>query len=464
MSQVVLRAGGSTDVGRLRTINQDSFVLLPDRNLWVVADGMGGHQGGEVASQLAVETLQVAYQDPSADSLLDAIAVANHRIRNAGEADPDLRGMGTTVVAAALVPEERDPDLPDDVDDAPRFHLLVANVGDSRGYLFRDSELTQLTEDHSVVADLVREGRITAAEAEVHPQRNIVTRVLGIYETVDVDLWPVDPVAGDRYLLCSDGLFNEVGADQIGAVLRRLDDPQEVSDELVRLANEGGGKDNITVVVLDVVDDGGVAEAASSALAGSASALSSGRSEPTDDPAGFGTALAEGGRDGLSDDELQSMLTEAPTSRKDRRAERRAERRANRRSRTRFTWRVALFLVVLVAVVGGAFATIQWYGTSTYFVAFDGDEVAIFQGRPGGLLWIEPELTTATGIDRADVPARALPRLEDGVEQPSLRRAETYVANLERDIEDAAPPPTTSTTSTTSTSTTTTTAGAGATP
>ena len=111
------------------------------------------------------------------------------------------------------------------------------------------------------MADLVREGRITSEEAEVHPQRNIVTRVLGVYETVEVDLWPVDPVRGDRYLLCSDGLFNEVGADQISSVLRRLDDPNEAAAELVRLANEGGGRDNITVVVVDVLDDGGVSEA-----------------------------------------------------------------------------------------------------------------------------------------------------------------------------------------------------------
>jgi serine/threonine protein phosphatase PrpC len=461
VSGVVLRAGGSTHVGRLRNINQDSFVLLPDRNLWVVADGMGGHQGGEVASQLAVETLQVSYQEPGAASLLDAIAVANHRIRNAGEADPDLRGMGTTVVAAALVPSEPGPD--DDPDAPERFHLLVANVGDSRGYLFRAGELTQLTEDHSVVADLVREGRITAAEAEVHPQRNIVTRVLGIYETVEVDLWPVDAVSGDRCLLCSDGLFNEVGADQITAVLRRLDDPQEVADELVRLANEGGGRDNITVVVLDVVDDGGVAEAASSALAGAPSTIASppatATAEGNGDLAGFSTAL----HDAVPEAEpAQGNAAAVDGPARPSRAERRAARKAARRGRTRFTWRVALFLVLLVAVVGGAIATIQWYGTSTYFVAFAGDEVAIFQGRPGGLLWIEPELHTSTGIDRADVPARTLPRLESGVEQATLAGAERFVANIERDIEDEATPSTTTTTRP-STSTTSTTVAAGAT-
>ena len=452
LGPVVLRAGAATDVGRLRTINQDRFALFPDRGLYVVADGMGGHQGGEVASQLAVETLQVAYQDPTAESLAEAIAVANHRIRNEGDRDPNLKGMGTTVVAAALMPEEPDPDedtdLPDP--DGPR-HLLIANVGDSRGYLFRDSSLVQITEDHSIVGDLVREGQITPEEAEVHPQRNIVTRVLGVYESVEVDLWPVDPVRGDRYLLCSDGLFNEVSLDQMTAVLRRLADPQEAADELVRLANAGGGRDNITVVVLDVVDDGGVAHAASDALAGEPSRTSS--TARNEEMAGFSAALPES-------DALEAAFEPAPApvrTRKERRAERKAQRKAERQRRTRFTWRFALFLVLLLAVIGGAIATIQWYGTSTYYVAFDGDEVAIFQGRPGGLLWIEPALETGTGIERADVPEQYRPALEAGREQPSLAEARQYVANIERDIEDAAPPPTTSTTSTTSTTTTSTT-------
>jgi hypothetical protein len=300
----------------------------------------------------------------------------------------------------------------------------------------------------------------------VHPQRNIVTRVLGIYETVEVDLWPVDAVSGDRCLLCSDGLFNEVGADQITAVLRRLDDPQEVADELVRLANEGGGRDNITVVVLDVVDDGGVAEAASSALAGAPSTIASppatSATEGNGDLAGFSTALHDAEPETGTNAGDPANAVEADGPARPSRAERRAARKANRRGRTRFTWRVALFLVLLIAVVGGAIATIQWYGTSTYFVAFDGDEVAIFQGRPGGLLWIEPELHTSTGIDRADVPARTLPRLESGVEQATLAGAERFVANIERDIEDEATPSTTTTTRP-STSTTSTTVAAGAT-
>jgi protein phosphatase len=445
---VALRAGAATDVGRLRTINQDSFVLLPDRDLFIVADGMGGHQGGEVASRLAVETLQVAYRDPTADALTEAIAVANHRIRNEGDADPELRGMGTTVVALALVPEEPDLDEPPDGEaDVPQ-HLLIANVGDSRGYLFRDGSLTQVTEDHSVVGDLVREGRITSEEAEVHPQRNIVTRVLGVYESVEVDLWPVDPVRGDRFLLCSDGLFNEVGADQISSVLRRLDDPSDAASELVRLANEGGGRDNITAVIVDVLEDGGVSRRASAALGGEPSGLEGGpvdRGE--DDPAGFTT---EGPSDDIDpvrrEDEVEPARDARPS---------RKERRAARGPRTRVTWRALLFVVLVAGVIGGAFATIQWYGTSTFFVGFEDDQVVIFQGRPGGLLWIDPKLEERTEIDRADVPERFVPSLEAGSEQPSLSEARQLVSNIERDIDERDGDESGSTTTTTRSTTTT---------
>lgn len=437
-SELVLRAGVATDTGRVRSINQDSYAVLPDRGLYVVADGMGGAQGGEVASQLAIETIEEAYREPTADALAEAIAQANERIFHAAEA-PGLRGMGTTTVALALVPEEPDPDDPSAGEGRPSQHLLVANVGDSRAYLYRDGGLTQITDDHSIVGELLRDGRITAQEAEAHPQRNIITRVLGVYPEVVPDLWPVDPMRGDRYLLCSDGLFNEVGDDQMAAVLRRLSDPSEAAGELVRLANEAGGRDNITVIVLDVVDDGGRAESASAALAGE-SRLSSAASGP--DLAGFGTAL--------------DRSPEGPggPSRRERRAERRAERKANRSSRTRLTWRVVLFTLLLLAVIGGAFATIQWYGTSTYYVGFHGDEVAIYQGRPGGLLWIDPTLEQDTGIKRDEVPARYLPALEAGHQQSSLSAARVYVSNIERDIIDHAAPTTTTTTTTTTVPTT----------
>ena len=442
---VTVRAGGATDVGRMRNINQDSYVLLPDRGLYIVADGMGGHQGGEVASRLAIETIQIAYQDPTADSLAEALAVANERIHIQAADDPNLHGMGTTVVAAALLREEPDPDESDHDDGERPQHVLIANVGDSRAYLFRGGELEQLTDDHSLVADLVREGRITPEEAEVHPQRNIVTRVLGVYDHVDVDLWPVDPARGDRILLCSDGLFNEVGEDQMSAVLRRLDDPQEAAAELVRLANDGGGRDNITVIVLDVVDDGGAAERASAALAGDRSSLKSER-----DLAGFGTALPDTVEGDVGPEaERGTQAAERKLTR--------AERKAARRSRSRLSWRAVVFTLVVLGVVGGAVATVQWYGTSTYFVAFEGDEVVIFQGRPGGLLWIDPTVEVETDIHRDEVPDRYLDALDTGREQPSLAAAQRYVSNIERDIieaQDAIDSTTTTVRPTTTTATT----------
>lgn len=426
--RVQVRAGAATHVGRVRSINQDAFLVLPERQLFVVADGMGGHQGGEVASRLAVDALRSGDPSLTTEGLVDAIEAANQQIHDTGEHDPGLRGMGTTIVAAAVVPD-------DEADDPAAECLVVASVGDSRAYLFRDGTFTQLTEDHSIVGDLVREGRITEEEAEVHPQRNIVTRVLGVYPDVDIDLWPVDPVRGDRFVLCSDGLFNEVRAEQITSVLRRLEDPHDAADELVRLANEGGGRDNITVVVLDVVDDGGVAEAASAALADEPSHLG----HPVDDPAGFATARGE-----------EPEPAPAPAARR-----RRAERadRPGRPAR-RVGWRAVAFTLLVLAVLVGAVATIQWYGTSTYYVGLDGEEVAIYRGRPGGLLWIEPELVEDTGIGTDEVPRRYRTALEAGSEQASLTQAKAYVSRIERDIlaEAAATAAATTTTSTTSTS------------
>jgi PPM family protein phosphatase len=434
---VQLRFGAASDVGRVRSANQDSWLAHPDRALFVVADGMGGHQGGEVASSMAVEIIDASYDEPSAEGIVAALERANEAIHGRGASEPDLRGMGTTAVVAVLVDERGT-----GTDGDPGQQLVIANIGDSRAYLYRAGELIQLTEDHSMVADLVREGRISPEEAEHHPQRNIVTRVLGVYSDIDVDLWPVDPARGDRFLLCSDGLFNEVGEEQIGAVLRRLDDPSEAADELVRLANEGGGRDNTTVIVLDVVDDGGAAQSASAAVGGAAS---SGR--PADpDVAGFTTAATSGS---ASSEPAERPSSGGPVS-----ARASAEGRADgepaaRTQRSRFTWRVALFVLLVLAVIGGAYATIVWYGTGAYYVGFDGaDRVAIYKGRPGGVLWIDPELEERTRLGRDDVPERYVPDIEAGREHGSLDDARSYI---ERISDEAGVDPETGTTTTTTT-------------
>src|SRR5205814_7081004 len=160
-----LRAGGATDTGLVRAHNEDNY--LADERLFVVADGVGGHKAGEVASQTAVDTLEREFQEPTTDGLIDAVKTANRTVWDLAESNPDQRGMGTTLTAVALVNEDNEE------------RLAVVNVGDSRAYLLQQGELEQLTEDHSLVEQLVREGQLTPAEAQVHPQRSIITRALG---------------------------------------------------------------------------------------------------------------------------------------------------------------------------------------------------------------------------------------------------------------------------------------------
>jgi protein phosphatase len=205
---------------------------------------MGGHRGGEVASSLAVQEMLSRFVRPDMETLVETVEHANRRILDAASANPQLHGMGTTVVALGLI------EMPEG--DGPSLGAI--NVGDSRMYRLTGVELQQLTEDHSLVEALVREGRLTPEQAEVHPQRNIVTRALGVIDEVEVDSFHFIPKIGDRYLLCSDGLFNEVPAQNIAQILDRYEDPQEAADALVVAANEGGGRDNITTVVVDIVD------------------------------------------------------------------------------------------------------------------------------------------------------------------------------------------------------------------
>jgi protein phosphatase len=238
-SDYELRHGGVTDTGNVRESNQDQLLAAGD--LVAVADGMGGRRAGEVASRLAVETLQAAFvADPTTEGLVAAVRAANHAVWERAEAEPELRGMGTTIAAVALVAE------------GPHKALAVANVGDSRAYLLQDGRLTRLTSDHSLVAELVRAGEISEDEARVHPRRNILTRVLGIEPDVEPYVGRADPVRGDRLLLCSDGLFNELDEAQIAALLAEVADPTDAATRLVDEAKLHGGADNITALVLDI--------------------------------------------------------------------------------------------------------------------------------------------------------------------------------------------------------------------
>jgi serine/threonine protein phosphatase PrpC len=243
-ASVRFAAGASSHAGMVRPDNEDAFIA--DDGVFLVADGMGGHQAGEVASALAVDTLREA----KARGLTSVIEVersvrdANSAIRHHAAETIDRAGMGTTLTGFVVL----------DAADDTTPQLAVTNVGDSRTYLFRDRRLVQLTVDHSYVQELVRTGQITEQEARFHPRRNIVTRALGIDHNVAVDAWVRACVRGDRYLVCSDGLVDEVPDHEIEALLDGVTDPQVAADQLVQMANRHGGRDNVTVIVVDVID------------------------------------------------------------------------------------------------------------------------------------------------------------------------------------------------------------------
>jgi protein phosphatase len=228
-----IEVGAATDIGQVREGNEDSFLI--EAPLYAIADGMGGHRGGEVASRLALETIDVMFREGEG-SLGDQVRAANRVVHDRSRQDRQVSGMGTTLTAMV-------------VDEAVAH---IAHVGDSRGYLLRAGDLRQITADHTLVARMVKTGEISKEEADVHPHRNVLVRSVGTEPTVDVDEDELPLLDGDRLLLCSDGLTDMVAEEQIQAILESEPDPQRAADRLVKAANRAGGVDNITAVVLDV--------------------------------------------------------------------------------------------------------------------------------------------------------------------------------------------------------------------
>lgn len=237
---MILRAAASTDVGLRRQANEDRYAMAPNLGLYLVADGMGGHRAGQVASEMAaeaairaVDALQGAELN-LAEKLRHAFAYSNREIHGAAQRDEDLAGMGTTLVAV-LVTEER---------------LALAHVGDSRAYLVRAGRIRCLTNDHSVVGELLRRQQISEEAAREHPHRHVLTRALGVRSTAVPDLAEMTPEPGDAFLMCSDGLTAHVSDEEIGEFVSGQDDPQAACEELVACANQRGGVDNITSLVV----------------------------------------------------------------------------------------------------------------------------------------------------------------------------------------------------------------------
>ena len=370
----------ATDVGRMRKNNEDSY--LSSKPVAAVADGMGGHSAGEVASAIAIEELAALgdrgpweNETAATDDLKQAILRANRRIREMAASDRKLNGMGTTLVAL--------------LEDGDMVH--VANVGDSRGYLLRQGELSQVTVDHSLVQELVDDGRLSPEDAERHPQRSVITRALGIDPEVEFDLFTYKLQVGDRLLLCSDGLSDVVGTTQIRNVLLRVRSPQKAARQLVTVANEQGGPDNITVVVVDAVDE---------------SALS----EVEDDETGDLTAGAATGA-------MPLVEGDGAPGRRGGRAARAKDRSLamHRRLQRVLVAGIVVLVAAALLVAGRSFLF------SRYWVGFDGDTVAVFQGVPGNVAGLRfSRLVERSPVSRAQVPPGYAARLDDGVQADDL--------------------------------------------
>jgi protein phosphatase len=334
----VARSAAATDPGRRRRHNEDAYVCEPP--LFAVADGIGGAQAGELASRLAATALREADADGAdprrhVDQLIQE---ANRRVYERQTSDASASGMGTTITVALLH---------DDM-------VWIGHVGDSRAYLIRNGELEQLTEDHSLVAELVRSGKLSPEEAETHPQRSVVTRALGTDPNVDVDTFEVEGRAGDLYMLCSDGLTTMVDDGTILAEIgRNREDLKSATKALVRAANRGGGEDNITVVFFELGTEEQRADERTVAL------------PPQQEE------VADDEEDTLDEfDGVKPIAVEEESARPRRRDERHAVRRG------------LMFLTLLfVALIACAFAV--WGLWRSHFVGAEADgHVAVYQGVP----------------------------------------------------------------------------------
>ena len=361
---LTLAIGAATDTGNLRGQNEDAHIA--EQNLFAVADGMGGHNAGEVASAMAIEHLRsiALCGVASAEAFAQVVRDLNSAIYTSATSTTDQRGMGTTLTAAALLTSTSDTDQPS--------QIVIANVGDSRTYLLRSGELRQMSVDHSYVQELVTEGLLTVDEARTHPRRNIVTRALGIDEQVSVDTWTIPMFDGDRFMLCSDGLVDEVPIDEITEMMREHSTPQHVAERLVTAAKRHGGRDNITVIVVDVN-------------------INAAAPEVVADP-------------GLA----PVNVSESTTSIKK---------------------RILALVVVIVLCIGGFIAL--RHQRSGYFVAFTNSSssatIAIYKGQPGGLLWIKPTVVEVSTTKRNAMQSEFQREIDRVQQFDSVDKARSYL-------------------------------------
>jgi PPM family protein phosphatase len=400
---LALRYSATSDVGRVRKNNQDSG--FASDHLLVVADGMGGAAAGDIASAVTVQTmrrLHEAHPDDILGALAGAVQRANDRLGEIIEDDPSVEGMGTTVTAIIF-----DGDT-----------MGLAHIGDSRAYLLRDGELSQLTSDHTFVQGLVDEGRITAVEARTHPHRSLLLRALDGRHDAEPDLTTFGARPGDRLLVCSDGLCGYVDDEAIGRTLEH-GTPDSAALELLQLALDAGGPDNITCVVGDVVDAAtpidpdSAAAATGPMLVGAAAEGPRGRmSDTATQPAITGDGTGDGGAAAVGDPEELRYAPRAPR---------------------RFRWlRRLAVLAVLVALLATAGKFAYDWTQEQYYVADAGDTVAIYQGIQGEMPLVPlSSLYEESDVELATLPSYWRTRVRDGIDATDLSNAHNIVRQLQ---------------------------------
>jgi serine/threonine protein phosphatase PrpC len=394
------RYAAATDTGIVRETNQDAIFV--DDTLALVADGMGGHAAGEVASAMAVEFVRDGFHDrPTVEGLYSAIEEANRAILADARDNPARFGMGTTVVAVGLTR-----------DDAGVRSPTLFNVGDSRAYQLRDGALRQLSEDHSVAEEWVRMGRLTSEEALVHPRRHQLTRALGVDDELEIDVLSLNALPGDRLMLCSDGLSNELSADVLADLASAPTPLDEAVTRMVSAAKQSGGRDNISVILLEFVD----VHVATTPIKKTVSSAS--------------PPVAPG------------PLTNS-----------------NRAShhRRRFTWRVFASVAVFALVIAGSVAVVHWYAYSTFYLDNDAGTIAVYQGQPNGVLWFKPVKVLDTPNRTSQLRPVDQRALSATISEPSLASARRYANYLHNVWQMGRPSSSTTTTTTTVRTTATTT-------
>ena len=395
-----------SDVGLVRQNNQDSGYA--GANLLVLADGMGGPAGGDIASSVAMAHLVPLDTDSHpAESLLpllrDALMDAHEELSERSQDDPELAGLGTTCIAILRSGRK----------------LAMVHIGDSRAYLLRGDTLTQVTTDHSFVQYLVDSGQITPEEAEHHPQRNVVMRILGDSQAdVTPDETMREAVVGDRWLLCSDGLSGVVSADTIAEVLTDVHDPGECAEELIRLALLAGGPDNVTCVVADIVPAGTIPPSAPQIVG----AAAKDRLAPT---RGGGGAAARAAA-------LASPTKELPVDDE-------AEAEADAPRRSRFAWLLPVIsLMLAIGVVIAGWLGWQWSQSQYYVMGKDGS-VVIFQGIPQSVgSWNLSHAVEITDVKLDQLAAVDQQRLQEPVTRSSRGEVDAYVAILRSNARERA--------------------------